>query len=99
MEKRATTVLKSDQATENQTLLASKLSTECRYSNTREKGTVLEKPFCSKIGTIKCAPYPARQVSKSWHTSDGVLPTKKEMVQSHFFAFSTSQFKVMHTQL
>ncbi len=84
MEKRATTVVTSHQATENQTLLVSEPPTECRHSNTRVKDTVLENPICSRIGTIICVPYPARQVSNSWHTLDGVLP-KKGRVQSHYF--------------
>ena len=78
MEKRATTVVTSHQATENQALLVSEPPTECRHSNTREKDTVLDIPFCYKIGTIICVPHPTRQVSKSWHMSDGVLPTKRK---------------------
>ena len=78
MEKRATAVVTSKKATENQTLLVSKPPTECRRSNTSVKDTVLENPICSRIGTIICVPYPARQVYNSWHMSDGVLPTKKE---------------------
>ncbi len=30
-----------------------------------------------QIGTCICFPYPTRQVSKSWHTLDGVLPKTK----------------------
>ena len=78
MESRATTVVTSHQATENQALLVSEPPTECRHSNIREEDTVLETPICSKIGTIICIPYQSRQVSKSWHMWDGVLPTKRK---------------------
>ena len=73
MDKRATTVVSSHQVTENQALLVSKPPTVCHHSNTRGKDTVLENPFSSKIATIICLPYPTRQVSKSWHTTNSVL--------------------------
>ena len=97
MEKRATTVVTSRQATENQALLVSEPPTECRHSNTREKDTVVETPICSKIGTLICIPYPTRQVSKSWHTLDGVLPTKRKRTQSHDFYFCDKAIEVMYT--
>ncbi len=49
MEKRATTVVTSHQATENKALLVSEPPTECRHSNFREKKTqFLRPPFVPK---------------------------------------------------
>ena len=53
--------------------------------------------FFFNLGTIICVPYPTRQVSKSWHTSDGVLPTRGR-VQSHDFYFCNKAIEVMLKQ-
>ena len=76
MEGSVTTVVTTDLATEDQALLDSEHPTERRHRNTREMDRVHEYPFVPKTGTFICVPYPTRLVSNSWHTSDGVLPTK-----------------------
>ncbi len=60
-------------ATGNQTMLGSKPPTRCCHSNNgSKKDMVLKHLPCSKnIGTTMCFPYPARQVSNSWHMQDG----------------------------
>ena len=93
MDKRATTVVTSHQATENQTLLVSKPPTECRHTYTRVKDTVLENPICSRIGTIIA--FPTWLGSHQFLTYSGWCASyKKGRVESHyFFAFATKQFK------
>ena len=91
MEKRVNTVM-SQKATENQTLLVAEPPTECHHNNTMVKDTVIENPFHSQIGTIICLPYLVRQVSKSWHALDGVLP-KKGRTQSHDLCFCNKAMK------
>ena len=56
MEKRATTVVTSQKATENQTLLVSEPPTDCRHSNTRVEDTVLENPIFPKLGQLYAFP-------------------------------------------
>ncbi len=60
-------------------MLGSKPLTMCCYNNTGiSKGTsLLDIPQFPKIGTLLCFPKPTRQVSKSWHTLDGVFPKNK----------------------
>jgi hypothetical protein len=45
MEKSATVIVTSHQATENQALLVSAPPTECHHSNTEEKTQLLKTPF------------------------------------------------------
>ncbi len=56
MEKRATTAVTSQKATENQVLLVSEPLAECPHSNARGKDTTVKNPFCSRIGTIYVFP-------------------------------------------
>ncbi len=67
-------------------LLGSEPLTMCCYSNTGiQKGTLLlHIPHIPKIGTLVCSPYPTRQMSKSWHTLDGVFPKNKGKAKAHF---------------
>ena len=65
-------------------LLGSEPLTMCRDSNRNKKGTLLLYiPQVPKNGTHVCSPYPTRQVSKSWHTLDGVFPKNKRKAKSH----------------
>jgi hypothetical protein len=72
-------VTKGTQATERYALLSPKASTKCCYSNTR----VIRHSFWGPqrvptMGPVICFSYLTRLVSNSWHTSDGVIPTKME---------------------
>ncbi len=63
---------------EDQTLLGSEPLPMCCYNNIGSKRTLHpDVPYVQKIGTLICSPYPTRQLSKSWHALDGVLPTMK----------------------
>ena len=67
-------------------LLGSELPTSRRYSNTGIKKEIAPRNSSNflKIGTPVCSPYPTRQMSKSWHTLDGVFPRNKGKAKSHF---------------
>ena len=50
-----------------------------------------------QIGTCICFPYPTRQVSKSWHTLDGVLPKTticEGRAKSHTYTIAEQWFPV-----
>ncbi len=67
-------------------LLGSEPLTMCRYSNTgikNKRTMLLDIPHILKIGTLVCSPCPTRQMSKSWHTLDGVFPKNKQKAKSN----------------
>ena len=66
-------------ATGNQTMLGPEPPTRCRHSNHGGKRTLsLSISHVPKKGTTTCFPYPAMQVSNSWHTQDGFFLHEKE---------------------
>ena len=74
-------------ATGNQTMLGPKPPTRCCHSNHggMKRTLSLSISHVPKIGTTTCFPYPAMQVSKSWHTQDGFfLHERKGTVRWYF---------------
>ena len=70
---------KSDHAGNSRvTMLGSEPPTRCRNSNHGGKKDIVLKHLPPKIGTTTCFPYPAMQVSNSWHTQDGFFLHEKE---------------------
>ncbi len=74
----STTQARDQTTTEDQTLSGSK-SLQCVATVTLQskRKLLLDISHVPKIGTLVCSPYPTRQVSKSWHTFDGVFPKNK----------------------
>ena len=56
----------------------------CHYSNTGIKNGHCSSIFLMFLGMFVCSTYTTRQVSKSWHTLDGVLHTNKGRTKSNF---------------
>ena len=87
------------QATENQALLSSEPSAKCCYSNTRTtRHSFWWSYTVPTMEPLICFPYLTRLVSNSWHTADGVIPTKKEG-QSHITMKLIMVLNSCHTEL